>query len=346
MVLFDVAPRQADRVVDLGVGVTLPRAAELLKACAGEAGARPARPDHVGGQTSLQCQLEPLLWQLRLPSIRHACDAVAALLRSEGSGLPAAAGAVEARLRSTFPPPPLPPHLRRLSSRHPAPPQLPSCTAAPGRQSRTGSMQSAAEHCARPPEAEQEQQLQQVSAETGSLRAGHGAAEAVAGERGMVQLRAGLAVQADCGDEARFIYHEIFVQRCYGRGGGAYRLGAGHVVLDVGANIGLFTLFLLLDEGGEPPPTTPGAREAAARPPWPGGKDSSAPAAAVPAHILAVEPMPPNLRLLRRNVAAHASAGGGARVTVVPAALGASPGTAAFTYYPNCPGNSTVSICR
>ena len=48
-----------------------------------------------------------------------------------------------------------------------------------------------------------------------------------------------------CGSptESRFIYNEVFVQRCYSRHG--IRVRAGDTVVDVGANVGLFTLFLL-----------------------------------------------------------------------------------------------------
>lgn len=91
------------------------------------------------------------------------------------------------------------------------------------------------------------------------------------------------------------------------------------------------------------------------------------------ARILAVEPLPPNVELLRRNLALHgssdlrsggsgsdagsgggrgvwgASGGGsggksGCNVTVLPVALGSgawAAGLHSFTYFPHMPGNST-----
>jgi hypothetical protein len=56
--------------------------------------------------------------------------------------------------------------------------------------------------------------------------------------------------------------------------------------------------------------------------------------------VWAVEPIPQNSDLLRRNISRW---GVGGIVTVVPAALGRAEGSAEFTYYPNMPGNST---CR
>lgn len=137
-----------------------------------------------------------------------------------------------------------------------------------------------------------------------------------------------------CPDEARFIYSEIFEQRCYLRHG--ISVGASDVIVDCGANVGLFSLSLLL-------------------------------AAPPPASITAIEPLPPNCELLRRNLALHGggggsdggssgsngtpagggggggSNGGGCAVTVLPVALGAEAAPSRrFTYYPHMPGNSTT----
>jgi FkbM family methyltransferase len=56
-------------------------------------------------------------------------------------------------------------------------------------------------------------------------------------------LRSGLTVYHGPADSPLFIFNEIFRQRCYTRGG-FYRPRPADTVLDLGANIGLFTLFL------------------------------------------------------------------------------------------------------
>ena len=43
--------------------------------------------------------------------------------------------------------------------------------------------------------------------------------------------------------QVSFIYEEIFVRRCYCRHG--VRVRNGDTIIDAGANVGLFTLFLL-----------------------------------------------------------------------------------------------------
>jgi FkbM family methyltransferase len=80
-----------------------------------------------------------------------------------------------------------------------------------------------------------------------------------------------------------------------------------------GANIGLFTLQLLL----------------------------MAPA---PAVIIAAEPLPQNAALLQQNLALHADAiaDSGCDVRVLPLAIGDSSGSRTFTYFPHMPGNSTA----
>lgn len=80
-----------------------------------------------------------------------------------------------------------------------------------------------------------------------------------------------------------------------------------------GANIGLFTLQLLL-------------------------------ALPAPAVIVAAEPLPQNVALLRRNLALHADAvaASGCDVRVLPLAVGDSSGSTTITYFPHMPGNSTA----
>jgi FkbM family methyltransferase len=95
----------------------------------------------------------------------------------------------------------------------------------------------------------------------------------------------------------------MFGEGCYDD----VRLPPGGLVLDVGANIGLFTYFARRAE-----PTV---------------------------RVRAFEPMPHTLDALRRNLALH---GLTEDVTVEECALGAEPEAAVpFVYYPKAPGNST-----
>nr|WP_279582745.1 FkbM family methyltransferase [Fodinicola feengrottensis] len=89
---------------------------------------------------------------------------------------------------------------------------------------------------------------------------------------------------------------EIFGDQVYLRGG--IQLPDRACVFDVGANVGLFSLFV--------------AQKSA------------------DAQVFAFEPMPPLQKLLRRNLRIH-----GVDAQVLPYALGAQPGTAAFSYYPH-----------
>jgi FkbM family methyltransferase len=102
--------------------------------------------------------------------------------------------------------------------------------------------------------------------------------------------------------EARFIYQEIFEGNIYDQPG----LPEAPVILDVGANIGLFSLYMKQKY--------PAAR------------------------ILAFEPAPENYRALRQNLELHHIDD----VTTYPYALGPKAGEAVFTYYPQMPGNSTL----
>ncbi|XVS60925.1 FkbM family methyltransferase [Actinosynnema sp. CA-299493] len=102
--------------------------------------------------------------------------------------------------------------------------------------------------------------------------------------------------------EARWQHEEIFDQGCYD----GIRLRPDALVLDVGANIGLFTYFV---KRGCPE-----------------------------ARIRAFEPMPAVLEALRRNVERH----GLRDVTIEECALGAeAQDEVLFHYYPLAPGNST-----
>ncbi len=118
----------------------------------------------------------------------------------------------------------------------------------------------------------------------------------------LVDLEDGLQVFTSSTIDVRFLYDEIFRAGCYDDIG----LTAGSFVVDVGANIGMFTLFIKLR--------------------YPD------------AEILAFEPAPESAAILRRNLSLHHLED----VLVHDVALGAEPEQAApFTYYPAIPANST-----
>ncbi|KAE8372301.1 S-adenosyl-L-methionine-dependent methyltransferase [Aspergillus bertholletiae] len=105
-------------------------------------------------------------------------------------------------------------------------------------------------------------------------------------------------------NEARFIYNEIFQAHEYD----VATLGKAPFIIDVGANIGLFTLYM--------------------KEKYPLAK------------ILAFEPAPENFEALNRNLAFHMVA----TAVAYPYALGAEAGSAPLTYFPNVPGNSTLNM--
>jgi FkbM family methyltransferase len=102
--------------------------------------------------------------------------------------------------------------------------------------------------------------------------------------------------------ETLHFYDDIFSHRSYVKHGIAIRDGA--CVFDVGANIGLFTLFAHHE--------------------------------AKNVHIFAFEPAPPMYTLLRTNVADH-----GVRATMLECGLSNVARDAAFTYYPRSSGMSS-----
>jgi FkbM family methyltransferase len=117
-----------------------------------------------------------------------------------------------------------------------------------------------------------------------------------------VTLDGDMQVYATSKLEARYIYDEVFRNDCYG----VTDLPDPPFVVDVGANIGLFALFV---KGRYPA-----------------------------AEILAFEPMPQSAALFRRNLALHELQA----VVLHEVALGQVPETAVpFTFYPRIPGNST-----
>jgi amino acid adenylation domain-containing protein/FkbM family methyltransferase len=102
-------------------------------------------------------------------------------------------------------------------------------------------------------------------------------------------------------EEARFLYKEIFEEHVYFRSG--IRLKDGACVFDVGANIGMFTLFA-------------GAR----------CKDVS---------VYAFEPVPAIFEVLKLNCALS-----GSKVKLYECGLAREAATEVFTYYPQFPGSS------
>lgn len=117
----------------------------------------------------------------------------------------------------------------------------------------------------------------------------------------LVEFDDGLRVFASSGIEARFLHEEIFGSHCY-----SFDLPASPFVVDVGANIGMFSLFVKLQRPG--------------------------------ASILAFEPVPEIAAVFSKNVELHELSD----VTVHEVALGSSAERdVPFTYYPALPGNST-----
>jgi FkbM family methyltransferase len=117
-----------------------------------------------------------------------------------------------------------------------------------------------------------------------------------------VALDGGLTIFASSALEARYQHREIFGERCYGE----IRLPPRALVVDAGANVGLFVLFVKRQH----PDAT----------------------------VLAFEPVPDSAHLLRKNIELHRLSD----VTVYQVALGSSRETdAPLTHYPALPGNST-----
>jgi FkbM family methyltransferase len=118
----------------------------------------------------------------------------------------------------------------------------------------------------------------------------------------LVEFDDGLRVFASSGIEVRFLHEEIFGSGCY-----AFDLPARPFVIDVGANIGMFSLFVKLHR----PDAT----------------------------ILAFEPVPETAAVFRRNIELHRLSA----VDLREIALGSQPEQdVPFTYYPALPGNSTL----
>lgn len=118
-----------------------------------------------------------------------------------------------------------------------------------------------------------------------------------------MELPNGLAIRYQTRTEALFFYEDIFAQRVYTRHG--VTLDDVETVFDVGANIGLFTLFVARQR--------PGAR------------------------IVSFEPVPALFEIASANAARYAP-----RAELVPRAVGAEPGEAEITFYTNSSGMSSL----
>ncbi|WP_367140667.1 MULTISPECIES: amino acid adenylation domain-containing protein [Streptomyces] len=116
------------------------------------------------------------------------------------------------------------------------------------------------------------------------------------------ELPNGMTVFHHNTSETDFVYDEIFTREEYLRGG--ITIDNGDTIVDVGANIGLFTLFASRRN--------------------PDGR------------LYAFEPLPPLHDSLRRNVGLH-----GLDVTLFDCALGAMAQQETFTFYPHNTVNST-----
>eukprot|EP00884_Botryococcus_braunii_P016309 jgi/Botrbrau1/3361/Bobra.0337s0002.1 len=123
-----------------------------------------------------------------------------------------------------------------------------------------------------------------------------------------VRFPGGLTIWSCSPREATHIWEEIYQHRCYARHG--VHVPPEGVVVDVGANIGLFSIWASEGRGG-----------------------------GVPSRVLAVEPLHPNLAMLAENVA---SAGFTSLVRIIPVAAGSEDSQQTFTWYPGMPGNSTA----
>jgi FkbM family methyltransferase len=106
--------------------------------------------------------------------------------------------------------------------------------------------------------------------------------------------------------ETELMYNEIFVNKDYTSGG--ITVDSGNTVIDIGANVGMFTMFLLRNFKG--------------------------------LSIHAIEPVPATFECLKLNVKRYADLG---KVTTHNVALGAHPDTETeIVVYPNMAGNSTL----
>lgn len=132
----------------------------------------------------------------------------------------------------------------------------------------------------------------------------------------LLRLPNGWQVYADAELEAKFIYNEIFgEEQTYSQHG--IQINDGDVVMDVGANVGLFLAWLM---AGDP-----------------------SKGRGIPSRIWACEPLPANLARLNANLHEHGLTD---KVQVIPSAVSSEEGELQFRYYPHMPGNSTCHVAE
>ena len=120
-----------------------------------------------------------------------------------------------------------------------------------------------------------------------------------------LSLPDGLDVFSLNADETRFVHGEVFGARCYLRHG--IELRDGDCVFDVGANIGMASIFFCKERRN--------------------------------VRIFAFEPSPAAYECLKANIELHGQTHG-ADARTFECGLSRAPGTAEFTFYPN---NSVMS---
>ncbi len=125
--------------------------------------------------------------------------------------------------------------------------------------------------------------------------------------RGLCRLPNGLEVAFQSKTETDYFYDEIFRRRCYLRHG--LSLPDGACVFDVGANIGMFTLFAHAESAN--------------------------------ARSFSFEPAPPLFRILEGNVRRHSP-----RAQVFNFGISDKERSARFTFYPNSSGMSSFHADR
>ncbi len=123
----------------------------------------------------------------------------------------------------------------------------------------------------------------------------------------LLTLPNGLTIRCQSRAEAAYFYQSIFAERSYLRHGLA--IGPGATVVDVGANIGMFSMFAALE--------APGVR------------------------LYSIEPVAPLFEILRFNLADVCE-----DAVLVNVGISDAPGQSVITYYPNSPGMSSFASDR
>ncbi|KAH7019725.1 amino acid adenylation domain-containing protein [Ilyonectria destructans] len=118
----------------------------------------------------------------------------------------------------------------------------------------------------------------------------------------LLEIPGGISFYHTSEEESRWLYDEIVKDHCYDIG----QLPSDPFIIDIGANIGLYCLYIKK--------TYPAAQ------------------------ILAFEPAPESVSILRQNLALHKISG----VEAHACALGSKTDTQILTFFPNTPSNATL----